>query len=206
MEKFSDRQIQLMLAAEKMFATNGYGETSIREIAKAVGGNSAMIAYYFGSKEELVKAIIEYRIADLVSLFAEGRFIQTDPLEQLFELMFFYIERVFNQRYFYLMLLQLQATGKEQVLVKHFSALRDRNLQLINSLIEKGQQEGTFRPDINKPMINAVITGTINQMVLNIDYYIPLEEFYAVTDAEAIAKLKKSTFETLQKIVLSLIK
>jgi AcrR family transcriptional regulator len=46
-------------AARKLFAEQGFEKTSTREIAKAAGGNLALIAYYFGSKEELLQAILQ---------------------------------------------------------------------------------------------------------------------------------------------------
>ena len=42
-----------MEAAEQLFAERGVRAVSIRDIAAAAGVNSALIAYHFGSKEEL---------------------------------------------------------------------------------------------------------------------------------------------------------
>lgn len=61
---------QLLLdAAERMFAERGVEGVSMRQIGAAVGqGNFAVIQYYFDSKEGLVRAIIERRATELMSM------------------------------------------------------------------------------------------------------------------------------------------
>jgi AcrR family transcriptional regulator len=46
-------------AASALFASHGYAETGVREIARKAGVNQALIARYFGSKIELFAAVLE---------------------------------------------------------------------------------------------------------------------------------------------------
>jgi AcrR family transcriptional regulator len=48
---------RLLLAALPLFAAKGFAKTSTREIAKAAGMNLASIAYYFGDKAGLYRAV-----------------------------------------------------------------------------------------------------------------------------------------------------
>lgn len=48
---------RLLMAALPLFAANGFTKTSTREIAKAAGMNLASIAYYFGDKAGLYRAV-----------------------------------------------------------------------------------------------------------------------------------------------------
>lgn len=53
---------QLILAGERLFAQSGFDNVSLRQINSAAGQrNSSAAHYHFGSKEDLVKAIHEYR-------------------------------------------------------------------------------------------------------------------------------------------------
>lgn len=45
--------------AKKLFTTNGFAATTIREIARNSGTNIALVNYYFRSKENLFKIIME---------------------------------------------------------------------------------------------------------------------------------------------------
>jgi TetR/AcrR family transcriptional regulator len=49
---------RILDAAVQLFARRGYAGTGVREIAREAGVNGAMINYYFGSKPELLKAIM----------------------------------------------------------------------------------------------------------------------------------------------------
>jgi AcrR family transcriptional regulator len=46
-------------AAEMLFADQGYAATSIREVAEAVGVNTALVHYYFGRKPQLLEAVFD---------------------------------------------------------------------------------------------------------------------------------------------------
>lgn len=50
---------QLLTSARRLFARQGLGGTSIRDIANAAKLNSSLISYYFQSKEGLYRACVE---------------------------------------------------------------------------------------------------------------------------------------------------
>jgi AcrR family transcriptional regulator len=76
-----DSRARLMKAAERLFADKGVGAVSIRDIAAAAGVNSALIAYYFGSKEELFVAV--YRaVVDPINAERHRRFDALDALSR----------------------------------------------------------------------------------------------------------------------------
>jgi AcrR family transcriptional regulator len=52
---------RLLDAAERLFATGGLDAVSVRDITEAAGANTAAIHYHFGSKQDLMAAIVERR-------------------------------------------------------------------------------------------------------------------------------------------------
>ena len=67
-----DRQLAILLAAEKLFAQRGYHGVTIRQIAEEAGVPLALVSYYHGAKHELFHAIfvhwhgtIEQRLSQL---------------------------------------------------------------------------------------------------------------------------------------------
>jgi AcrR family transcriptional regulator len=52
---------KLMDAAEKLFARRGFHGASLRDITTAAGVDLALVNYHFGSKNELLAAVIERR-------------------------------------------------------------------------------------------------------------------------------------------------
>ncbi len=54
-----DRRLNILLAAEKLFAQSGFHGVSIRDIAAEAGVPLALVGYYYGAKHELYHAIFE---------------------------------------------------------------------------------------------------------------------------------------------------
>jgi AcrR family transcriptional regulator len=53
-----DTKQKILDAAEHLFAENGYSATSLRQIISEAGVNLAAVHYHFGSKEELLDAVV----------------------------------------------------------------------------------------------------------------------------------------------------
>ncbi|TNC27798.1 helix-turn-helix domain-containing protein [Amycolatopsis alkalitolerans] len=56
---------RLLAAAENLLLSSDYDEVSVRAINTAAGMNPAAVHYHFGSKEALVAALLERRLAPL---------------------------------------------------------------------------------------------------------------------------------------------
>ena len=104
MTSLNEKKVHLLECAERLFSENGYAETSIRDIAKLASVNSAMISYYFGSKEKLVKAILDYRTTDLDKVLLDLKVDNLSNLEHIKHVTDFYIDKVFEQKNFYKLL------------------------------------------------------------------------------------------------------
>lgn len=56
----ADRKAAILLAAEKLFAQQGYHAVSLRQIAAEADVPLALVGYYYGAKHELFHAIFEH--------------------------------------------------------------------------------------------------------------------------------------------------
>lgn len=65
-DQLSETQVQILRAAEKLFATNGIDGASMREIAaRANQRNPFAVQYHFGSREGLVRSLWCYRMEQM---------------------------------------------------------------------------------------------------------------------------------------------
>ncbi|MCB1052024.1 MAG: TetR/AcrR family transcriptional regulator [Acidobacteria bacterium] len=71
MDTKHDTKLQILDAAELLFAENGYHATSIRHITQQAEVNLAAIHYHFGSKENLLEAVLARRIQPVNELRLE---------------------------------------------------------------------------------------------------------------------------------------
>ena len=58
-------------AAHRLFYQRGYNQTSFSDIAKAAGIPRGNFYYYFQSKEDILDAVLEYRVGKIKQLFPE---------------------------------------------------------------------------------------------------------------------------------------
>jgi AcrR family transcriptional regulator len=52
-------EARILDAAGKVFVAHGYDRTTIRAVASAAGVDSGLVTYYFGSKQELFRRVID---------------------------------------------------------------------------------------------------------------------------------------------------
>jgi AcrR family transcriptional regulator len=62
------KALELVLTAERLFATHGIDGVSLRQISSEAGsGNNSAVHYHFGSKQGLIGAIFRHRLPQLIS-------------------------------------------------------------------------------------------------------------------------------------------
>jgi AcrR family transcriptional regulator len=74
-----DRREQLIGAATRLFAEQGFDATSTRAIAEQAGVNEALIFRYFSSKEELYAEVVANRVRMADQLREVGSSLAADP-------------------------------------------------------------------------------------------------------------------------------
>lgn len=87
---------KIKAAAKKVFMTKGFDGCSVRDIAKEVGSNVALLNYYFRSKEKLFELIFEGAMSDflqsMIAVFSSELSLK-EKVEQLIDKEFsFFLE------------------------------------------------------------------------------------------------------------------
>ena len=70
----------ILRAARRTFAKRGYDATSVREVARELGIDAALIAHHFGTKETLWLAVVEQIVELAEPMFDALRALRTSPL------------------------------------------------------------------------------------------------------------------------------
>jgi AcrR family transcriptional regulator len=166
-----DKRSQILIAAEELFAEKGFDGTSVRDIAHLAGVNLAMISYYFGSKEKLFEALIEYRSGYTTVLLEE---VASDenltPMGKMFKLIDFYVERILTNHRYHNIVTRQFATLHSPELKEAMMRMKERNLEQIRKIMDDGEQKGVFRK-VDMEMTMGTLFGTISQMTLSKDFY-----------------------------------
>ena len=67
----ADTKTRLLNAAERLFSQQGFANTTMRAITSLAEANLAAVNYHFGSKEDLLQAVLERRLLPLNQLRRE---------------------------------------------------------------------------------------------------------------------------------------
>ncbi|MBS1664280.1 MAG: TetR/AcrR family transcriptional regulator [Bacteroidetes bacterium] len=159
----TDKREHILIVAEKLFGEKGFDGTSVRDIAQHAGVNLAMISYYFGSKEKLLEAMIEYRAGYAYGILEELNKNETlSPWDKIDRLVEFYVDRILNNLPFHNIMYQESATNYRSDEIKNrVVAIKMRNLEQITKIITDGQQKKLFR-QVDIAMTVGTIMGTIS--------------------------------------------
>jgi len=167
----------LVDAAYHLIAAGGFERLRTRDVAARVGVNIATLHYYFASKEDLIRAVVERIRYELSTMHTPA--ISRDELTPLEELR----EELMDMQY------QLNETPEtyEVLFELHWRAKRDPAIQAmlremdegwqvhIRSYLSEGVRQGIFRANLDVPAaaaaLVALIKGGIMQMLNDPESY-----------------------------------
>lgn len=164
-----DSRELLLRTAEELFAMHGFDGVSTRMIQKNCGLNIALIAYYFGSKEGLFKAILEERfpvIRERLEIIKEENISNWDKLTKTIDV---YVEKLFEQVLFSKIVfreLSMSQRQEQNELILHYIY---PNTLIIKSFFLKGIEKKEFRKvdiELTITSIFSIIIQWINVSAL----------------------------------------
>jgi len=202
MTEYNDKQLEILQAAEKLFAEEGFDGASIRHIARDANVNIAMISYYFGSKEKLLEALIIDRTSGMKMQLENISREDLSPIEKVDRLIDLYISRINKNKCMY-QIMHFELSTKKRILnMESFMNMKKENSDIFNKIIEDGQEKGVFRKNINAGLIPTTILGTLTHFHTNRFYFektlgLDTEESYEAYIANELTLHIKQTIKAL---------
>ncbi|CAN5336050.1 TetR/AcrR family transcriptional regulator C-terminal domain-containing protein [soil metagenome] len=162
----ADKREAILRAAIKVFASNGYFNSKVSDIAGEAGIADGTVYLYFKSKDEILHSIFDRAMADFI---AEGRkeiATLVAPAAKLARIAELHLERLGADRDLAIVF-QVELRGSTKFMQEFSAAGFGEYLDIIRQTIEDGQAAGEFRRDI-KPIVAAkILYGALDEMVTN---------------------------------------
>lgn len=153
-DETEDIRSAILDTAEQLFARNGYAATSVRAIADEVNVNPAMIHYYFGSKNALLKQVLDRTLEPLADAIAGMRTEGRAPAAEIARLLL----KTFYERPNLPPLVVREVMLPGGVMQEHFlSYLAPRLGGAFPDLLEKEQAEGRMSKDLDSRISTLII-------------------------------------------------
>ena len=158
----TDKRRLILDAAVRVFARKGYHTSRVGDIAEEAGIAHGLLYHYFGSKEEVLETVFRENWRDLLESFARIEASAEPPLAQL--------EGIAKT------LLRTWRAQPELVTVMVREVARSPQLQLqvdeiragflvIQRVIERGQADGTFRPELDARLASWIFYGGLEELL-----------------------------------------
>lgn len=157
--------MRLLNAGKTLFAKNGYEQTSTAAIAREAGSSESQLIRYFGGKAGLLEAIFNEAWTSLndhvqqhIAEAAHGR----DAIIRILSLMIQAFSRDHDIAFLFLFEGRRMRGGSHEVLLsKGFVQF----LQVMDMLIERGRDDGSFRKDISTKVMCSAMLGCAEGMM-----------------------------------------
>jgi TetR/AcrR family transcriptional regulator, fatty acid metabolism regulator protein len=181
-----DKREAILRAATDVFASRGFFNSQVADVARAAGVAAGTVYLYFRSKDDLLVSIFDRTMREWIE---EGRATVapiTDPVERLRAIARVHLDRMGRDRSLAIVFqVELRQSTK---FMERFSttALREY-LGIIREVIVEGQSTGAFRREINPTLAAKLFFGGLDEMATN--WILSTRRYAPVHDVDAIVDL-----------------
>ena len=149
---------RIISVAAKIFTRFGYKKTTMEEIAMATRKGKSSIYYYFGSKEDIFRAVVEKEAEELKLELSEAVAEVEDPVDQLKTYLLFRMHKLKTLTNFYAALKSDYLTHLE--FIENIRKQYDRDeINLVKNILRTGMERNEFVIDDPELAAVAIVTA-----------------------------------------------
>lgn len=165
-KKRGQKYDKIIDAAVKVIAKNGYHSSQVSKIAKEAGVADGTIYLYFKNKEDILISLFEEKMGRFVEKIQE-RLQEESSVEKklyiLIEMHFKQLERDHDLA----IVTQLELRQSNIAIRLKINEVLKGYLQLIDTVLKEGMENGTFEKDLNPRIARQLIFGAMDEIVTN---------------------------------------
>jgi TetR/AcrR family transcriptional regulator, cholesterol catabolism regulator len=145
----TDRRVELVQAAARVFAKKGVGNTTMRDIADETGILAGSLYHHFQSKDALLEEALRSILGDLTAEYEAIKNKDLEPVAALDELILTGLRFIANQPDV-TSIVQNDYTYLHDVETFAFvDEMTDQHRKIWRKVLERGVKEGVFRTDLD---------------------------------------------------------
>ena len=155
---------QILEAAVKVFARQGFHQSTVAQIAKEAGVADGTIYLYFKNKDDILVQFFRFRTQQVFESFREavdGAETSTDKLRNLVRRHLAEFQRDRDGAVVY----QVETHQNSRLAEAQIREMSKMYRDLISEIIEQGQQEGAIRKDLYVGLVKRFIIGAVDEVI-----------------------------------------
>jgi TetR/AcrR family fatty acid metabolism transcriptional regulator len=164
MRKNSDKYMRILDAAIKVFAEQGFYQSTVSQIAKEAGVADGTIYLYFKNKDDILFQFYEFKTKEVFKRFRETVDQADTAIEKLRNLIRVHLEE-FQRDPYMAVVYQVETRQQRRMAEKPIKEMSKMYRDIITELVEKGQEEGTIRRELYMGMVKRMINGAVDEVI-----------------------------------------
>ena len=155
---------QILEAAVKVFARQGFHQSTVAQIAKEAGVADGTIYLYFKNKDDILVQFFSNRTKQVFESFREevGRAeTSADKLRNLVRCHLAEFQRDRDGAIVY----QVETHQSRRLAEDQIREMSKMYRDLVSEIVEQGQQEGTLRKDLYVGLVKRFIIGAVDEVI-----------------------------------------
>ncbi|MFV8830491.1 TetR/AcrR family transcriptional regulator [Alkalihalobacterium sp. APHAB7] len=157
---------QIIEAAVKVIAENGYHQAQVSKIAKEAGVADGTIYLYFKNKEDILISLFEEKMGRFVDKIQEQIEGNLTAKEKLFILIEMHFKQLAENRSLAIVT-QLELRQSNPELRWKINEVLKKYLDLMDTVLTEGKESDYFSEDLDFRLARQMIFGTLDEVVTN---------------------------------------
>jgi len=155
---------QILEAAVKVFARQGFHQSTVAEIAKEAGVADGTIYLYFKNKDDILVQFFSYRAKQVFESFREEVDRAQTSLDKLRNVVRRHLAE-FQRDRDGAVVYQVETHQNSRLAEAQIREMSQMYRDLISEIVEQGQQEGTIRRDLYVGLVKRFIIGAVDEVI-----------------------------------------
>jgi len=162
--KTNGKYHQILEAAIKVFAEQGFHQATISQIAREAGVADGTIYLYFKNKEDIMVNFFGYKTKEVFGRFREEVDKADNARDKLRLLIKRHLEEFQRDRNM-AVLYQTETRRFSRMCEEQIREMSKLYLDLVSEIVESGQDEGLMRKDLYMGLVKRFIIGAIDEVI-----------------------------------------
>ncbi len=157
-----EKRAQILEAAVRVFARRGYHGSRVGDIAAEAGVAHGLLYHYFSSKEQVLQTIFRENWGELLERFRAVEAAEEPAGEKLAGIAKILLRTWRNDPD--LVTVMVREVARSSLLQGQVEEVREA-FAIVQRVIEQGQADGSFRPDIDARLASWVVYGGLEEIL-----------------------------------------
>lgn len=163
-DKLNDKYHRILEAAVKVFAEQGFFQSTVSQIAKEAGVADGTIYLYFKNKEDILVQFYSYKTRQVFARFREEVDGADTAVEKLRKLIYRHLEEFQNDRNM-AMVYRAETHKNSRLVEEQIKEMSKMYHDIVSEIVEQGQEEGVMRRDLYLGLVKRFILGAVDEVI-----------------------------------------